>query len=58
MFNLIDYPLFYIASLARYRWEVDHKAKIILKGDAETVHIEKNYFLEIFVKLFFHENSF
>lgn len=43
---------------ARYRCEVDHKAKIILKSDAETLHMEQTYFQESFVKLSFHENSF
>lgn len=43
---------------ARYRWKVDHKAKIILKTDVETLHMEQNYFLESFMELSFHENSF
>ena len=47
-----------MAGPARYRCEVGHKAKITLKTDAETLHMEQTYFLESFVKLFFHENSF
>ena len=58
IFNIIGYPLFYMADPAKCRWEVDHKAKIILKSDSETLHMEQNYFLESFVKLSFYENSF
>lgn len=58
VFNLIGYFLFYMASLARYRCEADHKAKVILKSDAKTLHMEQKCFLESFVKPSFHENSF
>lgn len=47
-----------MAGPARYRWKVNHKAKIILKTDVETLHMEQNYFLESFMELSFHENSF
>ena len=58
IFDLIGYPLFYLAGPADCRWKVDHKAEVILESDAETLHMEQNYFLESFVKLSFHENSF
>lgn len=47
-----------MADPAKCRWEVDRKAKIILKSDSETLHMEQNYFLKSFVKLSFYENSF
>lgn len=58
IFDIICYPLFYMADPAKCRWEVVHKAKTILKSDSEALHMEQNYFLESFVKLSFHENNF